>query len=109
MTLWRLSIVALACCLGGFPLRAGDVTLAAAQSPGNGGVDEYFNTTNGPAVWNDRSAWPGVLSILPFRSGQVLVGGRFMQVEGTNWAHLARLNADGSLDYSYAARPNRPV
>ncbi len=32
-----------------------------------------------------------------------------MQVEGTNWAHLARLNADGSLDYSYAARPNRPV
>ncbi len=68
-----------------------------------------FNTTNGPFRWTGAPVLSAVWSVLPLRNGQVLVGGPFEQVEGLEWAHLARLNPDGSLDRTFTARPNHPV
>jgi uncharacterized delta-60 repeat protein len=74
-----------------------------------GTADPSFNTTNGPSVKLPGLASSIVWSVLPLRSGQVMVGGSFAQVEGTNWPYLARFNRDGSLDPSFTARPNETV
>lgn len=68
-----------------------------------------FNTTNGPTLWSETPTLSGVLSVLPLRNGQVLIGGQFERVELEPWAHLARLNPDGTLDRTFTARPSRPV
>src|SRR6185503_11874746 len=41
--------------------------------------------------------------------GKILIGGFFSLVDGTNRNHLARLNADGSLDASFAPNVNDNV
>jgi uncharacterized delta-60 repeat protein len=81
--------------------------LGTAAQPGS--LDTSFNTTNGPFRWSEPPVLSSVWSVLPLRNGQVLVGGPFELVEGLDWPHLARLNADGSLDRTFTARPNRPV
>lgn len=85
------------------------VTTSSVVHVDFGGVNAEFNTTNGPSRWTESPVLSSVLSVLPSSSGQVLVGGRFTQVEGREWAHLARLNGNGSLDLTFTARPSRPV
>lgn len=74
-----------------------------------GGLDVDFDTSNGPLNWSVPQVYSAVWSILPLRNGQVLVGGPFLQVEGQDWPHLARLDADGSLDRTFTAWPNAVV
>jgi Domain of unknown function (DUF5122) beta-propeller len=42
-----------------------------------------------------------VLAVQP--DGKVLLGGDFFQINGQSRNHMARLNADGSLDPNFAA------
>lgn len=42
-----------------------------------------------------------VYSIIPLTSGQVIIGGAFITLNGTNRTRVARLNNDGSLDTSF--------
>jgi uncharacterized delta-60 repeat protein len=42
-------------------------------------------------------------------NGQIVIGGAFAYVDGTLRNHMARLNADGSLDTTYDPNTNGPV
>ncbi|HWQ90689.1 MAG TPA: hypothetical protein VN673_03375 [Clostridia bacterium] len=46
-----------------------------------------------------------VFSLALEQSGRILIGGRFLSVNGTDHEGLARLNADGSLDSTFLAGP----
>jgi uncharacterized delta-60 repeat protein len=50
-----------------------------------------------------------VSSIAVQDDGKVLIGGSFSSVNGTSMTHLARLNADGTLDASFGAGQSQPV
>ena len=56
----------------------------------NGSVDLTFNPNSGA----DGTVW----SVLPRSDGKIVIGGDFKHYTGTNACHLARLNADGTLD-----------
>lgn len=43
-----------------------------------------------------------VRAVLPLEDGKILIGGSFSTVHGTARGNIARLNADGSLDSSFA-------
>ena len=74
-----------------------------------GTVDTSFNTTNGPFISLPGMSPSIVWTVRPLRNGQVLVGGAFAQVGGTNVPYLARLNSDGTLDPTFLARPSDVV
>jgi uncharacterized delta-60 repeat protein len=59
----------------------------------NGSIDTNFNINPG---FNDT-----VLSTVIQTDGKILVGGEFYNINGTIRNHIARLNADGSLDDSF--------
>jgi len=59
----------------------------------DGSVDSTFDPGAGPNV----SVW----SILAQNDGKVLIGGTFQSVNHVSRNHIARLNADGSLDTSF--------
>src|SRR5690606_31164656 len=61
----------------------------------NGGIDTSFNTGTG---------FPGgaIMAIALQPDGKILVGGSFTSYNGTIRNNLIRLNADGSLDTSFA-------
>ncbi len=79
-------------------LIGGDFTLVnntnrarLARFNANGTLDLSFDPgTNG------ANATVRVITVQP--DGKVLVGGSFTNISGTNWNHLARLNADGTPD-----------
>src|SRR5438552_17956575 len=78
------------------------VSSAHAQlQPGD--VDSDFNAGSGP---------DGTISTLAIqRDGKIVLGGAFAHFNGTAQNHIARLNADGSIDpnYSVGAGPDAEV
>mgnify|MGYP001093034950 CR=1 FL=1 len=72
-----------------------------ARLNSDGSPDPNFNPgtgTNGP-----------VLAIALQTDGKILIGGKFSSVNGTTRQHIARLNADGSLDTSFNAGTDADV
>ncbi len=64
-----------------------------ARLNADGSVDNTFN----PGLGAD-----GIVRALALQTnGQVVIAGQFNLVNGTNMTHVARLNADGSLDISF--------
>ena len=74
------------------PLQGGEL----ARLNADGTLDQAFSTNLG-AGFNDGS----VRAIAVQPNGQILVGGLFSQVNGVPANHLARLNADGTLDTNF--------
>ncbi len=66
-----------------------------ARLNADGSLDTSFN----PGTGADRT----VRAILPLANGQTLIGGFFSNYNGTKAEHLARINADGSLDTSFVS------
>ena len=63
-----------------------------ARLNADGSLDTSFDTSSGPDEM--------VASVAIQSDGKVLIGGEFGAVAGTAMKHIARLNADGSLDSS---------
>jgi uncharacterized delta-60 repeat protein len=59
----------------------------------DGTLDEAFNQGAGASGW--------IGSVVVQNNGKILVGGAFMQYNGTMRTRIARLNADGSLDGTF--------
>ena len=59
----------------------------------DGSVDTAFNPGQGP----DGS----VLAVGVLPDGRIIIGGQFTHVDGVTLNHIARLNADGSLDGTF--------
>ena len=59
----------------------------------DGSVDSSFDPVVGPNA--------DIYSIAVQTNGQIVIGGAFTQVDGTNLNYIARLNADGSLDTTF--------
>ncbi len=66
-----------------------------ARLNADGSLDASFNPGTGP----DQT----VLSVAVQPDGKVLIGGRFTTVNGSLRSKIARLNANGSLDTTFAA------
>lgn len=82
--------------LGGFfsTVNGTNVSNIARLNP-DGSVDDTFNTGAGA---NDI-----VLSMaVQTNDNKILIGGNFTTVNNTNHSHIARLNADGSLDADFS-------
>lgn len=62
----------------------------------DGSIDNSFNTGNG---FTGVSGYVKALALQP--DGKVLVGGNFLEYNGTTRHRIARLNSDGSLDMSF--------
>ncbi len=80
---------------GSFVTVDGNPYSAFAQLNNDGGVDTTFNTTgaNGTVYAIQVYSTNDVLN-----GGKILIGGDFTTVNGVPRNHIARLNADGSLD-----------
>ena len=74
-----------------------------ARLNANGSLDTTFNQGNG--VDGNGIVWSA--NVQP--DGKVLIGGEFFSVNGTPRQYIARLNADGSLDSSFAPQLNAQV
>lgn len=81
-------------------LIAGDFTafnntnrMFVARLNSNGSLDTTFDPGNGP----DDIVW----SVVGQPDGKVIIGGDFTSVNGVPRAHIARLNADGSVDSTF--------
>ena len=74
-------------------LAGGAYPHALARLNPDGSTDTSFNQGTGP---NDD-----VSSVALQPDGKVVIGGRFLRVNGVTHPGLARLNADGSLDFSF--------
>jgi uncharacterized delta-60 repeat protein len=70
-----------------------------ARLNSNGSLDSSFDP--GLGATDDSGNWPRVRALALQANGKVLIGGYFTKVNGTNRNHLARLNANGSLDASF--------
>ena len=66
-----------------------------ARLRSNGQVDLTFNPGTGPAGW--------VYAITVLRNGQLVIGGDFTSYNGTPVGRIARINANGTLDTSFAS------
>jgi uncharacterized delta-60 repeat protein len=60
----------------------------------NGTFDNTFSSGLGVGFWE-------IKSILPLPNGKIVIGGSFQQYNGINIKHLARLNANGTLDNTF--------
>lgn len=76
---------------------------------GAGAVDASFQTVRVFFANAAVAAAQPVLAIAPQADGKILIGGGFNLVNGAPQAGLARLNADGSLDASYAVALTPPA
>src|SRR5262249_52695211 len=71
------------------------------------GIARLNDDGNVDSSWNPGLGANGtVFAIMPYptnsvRSGQVLIGGDFTTAGGFGRAHIARLNADGTVDTSF--------
>ena len=99
-TVWALAVDP-----GGNVLIGGDFTvfnsvnrnhiarLIGGSGPQAGSLDTSFNPGSGP----DQ----GVRAVAADSLGNVVIGGSFATVSGTNWSGLARLTPTGALDTSF--------
>jgi uncharacterized delta-60 repeat protein len=79
---------------GGFISYNGKIRERVARLNADGSLDTTFlNTGSG--------ANNSVLSIAVQTDGKILIGGYFTTYNGTSRGHVARLNADGSLDETF--------
>ena len=83
--------------VGGYPgvVINGRPSKGIIRLNADGTTDASFNTGSGTDY--------GVLDIAPVASGKILIAGNFNVFSGTVRRGIARLNADGSLDGSFAA------
>jgi uncharacterized delta-60 repeat protein len=84
--------------VGLFDHVGGQVAYGVARLNADGSVDPTFNAGTGP------DTTPQGLALQP--DGKVLIGGGFKSFNGTAVNDLVRLNANGSLDPTFAASPN---
>jgi len=69
-------------------------------------VSGGFNLPPGSADPNFRPAFDGVVNAVALQpNGAVVAGGAFTIANSVTRNRLARLNADGSLDFTFASRP----
>ena len=68
-----------------------------ARLNADGSLDPIFDPASGPNDW--------VYALAVQEDGKVLIGGAFNTVNGMASNHIARLNADGSLDTSFDPKP----
>ena len=80
--------------VGSFDHVGGQVAYGVARLNTDGSVDPTFNTGTGP------DTAPQGLALQP--DGKVLIGGGFNSFNGAAVNNLLRLNADGSLDPTFA-------
>ncbi|MEQ1923410.1 MAG: carboxypeptidase regulatory-like domain-containing protein [Pyrinomonadaceae bacterium] len=71
----------------------------------DGRVDPNFDLT--PIVFGEPSA--AVDRLVPLANGQILVGGAFVTISGSDSSGIARLNADGTFDDSFLGQANAGV
>jgi uncharacterized repeat protein (TIGR01451 family)/uncharacterized delta-60 repeat protein len=81
---------------GSFTLANGAPRRYLAQFNDDGSVDLGFDASNG-ANGLDGSVW----AIAVQDDQKIIIGGDFVSINGVARNHIARLNADGSLDYSF--------
>lgn len=79
---------------GAFTTVDGTNRIRIARTTADGNLDLSFNPGLGA---NDL-----VRAIVVQTNGQVVIAGDFTQINGTNRSHIARLNANGSLDTNFA-------
>src|SRR3954447_8249491 len=79
---------------GGMSVRAQTQNAVSTQSPL---VDLSFNSAGGGI---DGGL---VEQIVPQPDGKILICGNFTQFDGVQKSYIARLNADGTIDYSFSA------
>lgn len=72
-----------------------------ARLNADGSLDTSFDPGSGAG-----GAYPWIDSIVVQNDGRLLIGGSFTSINGTNRDHIARLNADGSLDTAFDAGTN---
>ena len=93
---------------GSFVTVAGNYDPGICQMNGDGSVDTTFNATgaNGTVYAIQVYSTNDVLN-----GSKILIGGDFTAVNGVPRNHIARLNADGSLDATFnpGAGPNASV
>jgi uncharacterized repeat protein (TIGR01451 family)/uncharacterized delta-60 repeat protein len=94
-TVWCLSLQANGSVLigGEFASVNGTNRNYVARLGTNGVLDATFDTSNGPNG--------PVLALAVQGDGRVIIGGEFTSVGGISRNHIARLNADGSLDTTF--------
>lgn len=71
--------------------------LCLARLNPDGKLDASFQTRLGNAL-NAYPTFNQVFAIAALADGKILIGGLFKEVEGSPRNHIARLNADGTLD-----------
>jgi uncharacterized delta-60 repeat protein/uncharacterized repeat protein (TIGR01451 family) len=81
---------------GSFTLANGVPRNYVAQFNDDGSVDLGFNAANDGSGL-DGSVW----AIAVQGDHKVIIGGDFLSINGVARNHIARLNADGSVDYSF--------
>jgi uncharacterized delta-60 repeat protein/uncharacterized repeat protein (TIGR01451 family) len=81
---------------GSFTLANGVPRQYLAQFNNDGSVDIGFNAAN-DANGLDGPVW----AIAVQGDHKIIIGGDFLSINGATRNHIARLNADGSLDYSF--------
>jgi uncharacterized delta-60 repeat protein len=81
--------------VGGYFMTVNGVTRRfIARLNGNGTLDSTFQ--NGLSGGNNS-----VYALAPLATGKILIAGAFSTFNGTNRNHIARLNSDGSLDFTF--------
>jgi uncharacterized delta-60 repeat protein len=81
--------------VGGWYGKDGNDPVWMTRLNTNGSTDNTFNVGSGP---NDS-----INSVLRQPDGKILIAGSFTSFNGTNCNHMARLNANGSLDTTFNA------
>jgi uncharacterized delta-60 repeat protein len=88
---------------GAFKAASGKSRSSVARLNANGSVDDSFY---GPEIRSNEPFSPARVFDLALQStGKVLVAGEFNWVDGQTMYRLIRLNADGSLDNTFAPQP----
>ena len=90
---------------GAFNNVGGVARSKAARLNSDGSLDTSFANPN---LTGDGSN-PGVLAVAIQNDGKVMIGGIFTAVSGISSPYLARLNADGSFDSTFAANVDNTV
>ncbi len=82
-------------------IAGGAFTLA--QTTDRGRIALFGTSGTVDAAWANGSGFDGTVEALALQGdGKVVVGGQFTAYDGTSRPRIARLNADGSLDTTFA-------
>ena len=82
-------------------IAGGAFTLA--QTTARGRIALFGTSGTVDAAWANGSGFDGTVEALALQGdGKVVVGGQFTAYDGTSRPRIARLNADGSLDTTFA-------